>query len=716
MILTGLISTITTPSRWKKRVTDRQAAARNPGLYGLPTGLDIRVLYSNSNALRQAGLVDEKGNPRPPQTWSELQADSKLLLRHNTDGTINRLGFAPNFGNSWLYLYTLQAGGRMLSADGTRVTMDSPEVVRALRYMTDVYDEAGGFKVVDGFRTGFQMGGAEDPFIKGQVALKVDGDWDLKTIAQNAPDLDFIITPAPMPDDRVAKGIKPVTWAGGFSLIIPSTAQEKDGAFKLLQFLSSRHCYRFLEDGNRQTDESKGRVYLPRLQSNRKLYEEQVNDNVFHNPKTPESFKKVFATLNDLLPNTLIRQPSPVGQLLWIQHIHAYEEAVNHKLKGDYKDENQEIRACLSDAQIDVQRHLDAITKPLPPHEVQWGGYFVGYSILILIPFIGIFFALKRNQKLRVYRRGETTNAMIFLSPWLIGMICLTAGPILFSIVLSFSRYDVLSNARYVGAENYRNLFSDPLFFKSLGNTGFMLLRIPLGMAVSLGIAMLLNRKIQGIGGYRTAFYMPVIVPVVACTLLWQALLNDNFGLVNVAIRWFFSLAPLHWVELLVHHLHFAGAEGFRFTAPNWLSDATWTKPSLILMGLWSAGGGMIIWLAGLQSIPAQLYEAATVDGASKWKQFLHVTVPMLSPYILFNAIMGVIGTMQIFTEAYIMFPTGGAEDSTLFYAFYLFRQSFQYFSMGYASALAWVLFIIVLALTLIQLYFSKRWVHYDQT
>jgi multiple sugar transport system permease protein len=186
--------------------------------------------------------------------------------------------------------------------------------------------------------------------------------------------------------------------------------------------------------------------------------------------------------------------------------------------------------------------------------------------------------------------------------------------------------------------------------------------------------------------------------------------------MLNVVLRWMFSTAPFHWIEAVVNHFHGAGSEAFRFTPPQWLSDAKWTKPSMILMGLWSAGGGMIIWLAGLQSIPAQLYEAATVDGASKWKQFLHVTIPMLSPYILFNAIMGVIGTMQIFTEAYIMFPTGGAEDSTLFYAFYLFRQSFQYFSMGYASAMAWVLFLIVLVLTLIQLYLSKKWVHYDQT
>jgi multiple sugar transport system permease protein len=320
-------------------------------------------------------------------------------------------------------------------------------------------------------------------------------------------------------------------------------------------------------------------------------------------------------------------------------------------------------------------------------------------------------------------------------------MVALTAGPILFSIVLSFTRYDVITPARYNGFDNYRHLLTDSLFYKSLGNTLYMLLRIPLGMALSLLIAMLLNQKVRGIGFYRTIFYLPTIVPLVAASLLWLELLNDNHGLINVPIKWLISTAPAHWLEFLINHVHwhlsddydpaahhgitapFAVVAGhfnysgnFHFTTPGWLVDPNWTKPSMILMSLWAAGGGMIIWLAGLQSIPAQLYEAATVDGAGKWKQFLHVTLPMLSPYILFNAIMGVIATMQIFGEAYILFPDGEPQNSGLFYAYHLFKQAFQFFNMGYASAMAWVLFVIVLVLTLFQLYASKKWVNYDQT
>jgi multiple sugar transport system permease protein len=245
-----------------------------------------------------------------------------------------------------------------------------------------------------------------------------------------------------------------------------------------------------------------------------------------------------------------------------------------------------------------------------------------------------------------------------------------------------------------------------------LKNTLFMVARIPLGMGLSLAIAVLLNRSLRGVGIYRTAFYMPVIVPLVALSLLWERLLNPSYGIINRALAWMYDRAPARAIEWLISRMT---GETFHLSLPLWLQDPSWSKPSLILMGLWTAGGGMIIWLAGLQSIPPQLYEAASIDGASAWRRFRHITVPMLSPYILFNLIIGLIGTMQIFGEAYIL-TAGGPADSTLFYAYHLFKQAFQYFRMGYASALAWILFVIVLGLTLLQLWLSKRWVLYDRS
>jgi len=208
-------------------------------------------------------------------------------------------------------------------------------------------------------------------------------------------------------------------------------------------------------------------------------------------------------------------------------------------------------------------------------------------------------------------------------------------------------------------------------------------------MVVGLGVAMLLDANIRHIAVYRTLFYLPSIVPGVASALLWMLIFNPNEGILN-------------W-----------GLAKIGIAGPNWLQDPNWSKPALIVQGLWGAGSGMIVWLAGLKAIPPDLYEAAAIDGAGPVRRFFHITLPMLTPYIFFNLVMGLIGTFQIFGPAYLM-TQGGPVNSTLFYAYYLFNQAFRFMHMGYAGALAWVLFAIVFVLTLYQLRLSKRWVHYQ--
>jgi multiple sugar transport system permease protein len=358
---------------------------------------------------------------------------------------------------------------------------------------------------------------------------------------------------------------------------------------------------------------------------------------------------------------------------------------------------------------------LDEFLAPLPAStRVNWTPYIVGYAILCLLPFVGIYAAYKRHRLARSYSAREVGTAMLFVSPWVVGFICFVGGPILFSIVFAFTRYDVLAPAHYVGLQNFRHIAHDPLFLQSLYNTCFMMLRIPLMMGVSLVISILLDRGIRGLGFYRTACYMPAIMPIVATALLWWWIYNPNQGPINRSLEWLFATRPFEWLAAVITHLgHYD--KPFHFSAPLWLQDEAWAKPGLILMNLWQSGGAIIIWLAGLQSIPNQLYEAASIDGAGAWKRFRHVTLPMLSPYVLFNLVIGIIGTMRIFDEAFVM-TRGGPNDSTLFYAYHLFRQAFQFFRMGYASALAWILFLIILALTLLQLWLSTKWVHYDRT
>lgn len=279
---------------------------------------------------------------------------------------------------------------------------------------------------------------------------------------------------------------------------------------------------------------------------------------------------------------------------------------------------------------------------------------------------------------------------LFFVSPWLLGLIVFTLYPIVASAVLSFASYDVLTPPRWIGLDNYTNLFQDNLFWISLGNTLFYtVLAVPLGLATGLALALLLNQRVGGIALFRTLFFIPSIVPLIASAILWLTVLAPQGGLINTVLG---ALA---------------------LPQPGWLASESWSKPALILMGLWGSGGTMIIYLASLQGIPQHLYEAAEVDGATPWRKFWSITVPLLTPSTLLLAISGVIATFQYFTQAYVM-TSGGPLNSTLFYALYLFQNAFSYFKMGYASAMAWILFLIVMAASAAILISSRRWVYYE--
>ncbi|MBN1348288.1 sugar ABC transporter permease [candidate division KSB1 bacterium] len=283
----------------------------------------------------------------------------------------------------------------------------------------------------------------------------------------------------------------------------------------------------------------------------------------------------------------------------------------------------------------------------------------------------------------------------LFASPFLIGFFGLTFGPMIFSFILSLGKWNAhnpLSDYQFLGFGNFQEiLVDDTLFRTALFNTSYYaFFSVPLGITFALFLALLLNQKLKGIYIYRTIFYIPSLVAGVATIILWKWIFNPDFGILN------------SFLKLL-------GMQG-----PAWLQSPVWAKPALIIMSLWGVGGTMLIFLAGLQNIPHHLYEVADLDGASRWHRFRHVTIPMLTPTIYFNLIMSIIGCFQIFTAVYIMAPTGGAKNSLLFYVLYLYRKAFMEFEMGYASALAWMLFIIILALTLLVIKSSAIWVYYE--
>jgi multiple sugar transport system permease protein len=293
--------------------------------------------------------------------------------------------------------------------------------------------------------------------------------------------------------------------------------------------------------------------------------------------------------------------------------------------------------------------------------------------------------------------KAEHRQGWLFVSPWVIGFLLLTAGPMVYSLYLSFTASSLLSPPQWVGLENYRRICSDPIFYRSLGNTAYYaLLGVPLGMILSLGLALLLDAPVRGLGIFRTLFFLPSVTNTVALSILWLWLLNPEFGLLNTA------LAAM-------------GVEG-----PLWLQSEAWAKPALVLMSLWTVGGQMIICLAALQGVPRELTEAAAMDGAGPVRRFFAVTLPMISPALLFNFIMGLVGALQVFTQAFVMTggvqpgSEGGPNQSTLFIVLYIYKKAFQEYDMGYASALAWALFVLITACTWLAWRVSRSRVHYE--
>ncbi len=295
----------------------------------------------------------------------------------------------------------------------------------------------------------------------------------------------------------------------------------------------------------------------------------------------------------------------------------------------------------------------------------------------------------------RSWRRSEALAGFAFISPWLIGFLIFTVVSMSYSLVLSFTDYDLSTNTAHpVGLTNYQLIVDDPKVLTALGNTFFYAtLAVPLEIAVALGLAVLLNGVQHGRGFFRTVFYLPKMTPTVATASVFLLLLNGNVGAVNQFLGWF-------------------GIEG-----PQWLVDPAWVKPSIVLMTLWTVAGSMVILLAALQNVPRELYEAAEVDGASRPRQFFSITLPLISSTVFFVVIVNTIAALQVFDQAYLLFyrdANSNAPDAALFYGVYLYQAAFQQFNFGLAAAMAWLLFAIIIVITVVQMKVGDRLVYYE--
>ncbi len=666
--------------------------------YGIPTGADDRILYWNRTVfqesaaeLRAAGL--DPG--RPPRTWSETLAYSRVLTKRDAQGNLVRAGFIPNFGNSWLYLFAFQNEASFMSADGRRCTLSSKEAEEALQFMVDGYKLLGGYDAAQKFSSGF-LGNENDPFVIGKIAMKIDGDWILSTLSRYAPNLDFGVAPPPVPDDRYARqgrfaGVEPtfVTWIGGFSYAIPEGAKNVEGAWRFIKFATSLEARMIDNQAQAEWDRIRGREFVPRISAHIATNETMLKE---FRPRNP-NYRAALAMHVELASAGRIRPPSVVGQVLWDEHVKAIESAC--RLEASPAD-------ALRKGQAVVQRELDAHYRYETLPRFDFRGPVIGAAVVI-VGLLGAFLLYVRRLNLGRLAREEAKWAFILVSPWLIGFLVFTAGPMVASLIFSFTQYNVLSEPRWVGVENYAALFTTERenLLKAFGNVFYLAgLGVPLGIVSSLGIALLLNTAVAGIKTYRTVFYLPSIVPVVAGAVLWGWVLTPDAskGLVNSA-----------WMATVTQWL---GVQ-----PPGWLTVADWAKPALIVMGLWGAGGGMILWLAGLKGVPATLYEAANIDGANGNRQFWSITLPMLSPIVFFNVVTGFIGAIQEFDRVWVLRGGGGTagpSDSLLVPVVHLFVNGFTYFKLGFASALAWLVFSVILGLTFLQFKIAPRWVHYE--
>lgn len=294
------------------------------------------------------------------------------------------------------------------------------------------------------------------------------------------------------------------------------------------------------------------------------------------------------------------------------------------------------------------------------------------------------------NRKGSLARR-EATAFYLFIAPWIFGFLAFTVIPIAASAYFSFTEYDIANPPRWIGFGNYQHLFGDAIFRKSIRVTfTYAVMALPLGLFFSIVLALLLNLKLPALSLWRTLFYLPAVISGVAVALLWQLIFQPTFGLINVFLY-----------------------TTFHIIGPQWQFDEPWVIPMFVIISLWGVGGGMLVYLGGLQGIPSQLYEAAEIDGAGSWRRLLNITLPMLTPVILFNLILGMIGVLTYFTNAYVI-TSGGPDYASEFYLLLLYQNAFEFLHMGIASAMAWLFFIFALILTIIVMRTSNRWVYYE--
>lgn len=654
----------------------RDAMKRDGRYYALPWNLIPFVLFYNKR------VFDRYDVPYPTADWSWADYESaakKLTKDFNGDGFPEVFGASFAQWQDGYYTWIYQNGGRVLSPDGKRVTFDDPKVVETIRFLHKL-SRIDNVMVNDKNRPK-NVGGTGLFANDRQGIIGPTGSFYIPQYrGEDYKNLDWDIAPTP----KGPTGIRAsVVATMGFG--VSTQSKHPKEAFELVRFLCSRNGQALL---------AKSALFVP------------ARISVAKNPKmmNPQGLPEHMSAVIDAVDKGYAFVPPWAGRR-WSE----FQDYLNQRL-NDYifavanpNDTPESVCRDIADKgnRILAEEAAENPGQPIPTGILVKVGIVAG-----LVGALAWGWKVRKEAKASPTRGAEQYYGYAAIAPWLLGFLVFAAGPILFSILLSLSRWSNLSppsNARFIGLDNYAYLLGgrDDYFYKSLFVTAkYTLFAVPLGLTAGLLLSLLLNSPVRGVNVFRTIYYLPAILPGIATTMLWLIMFRQT-GLLNY---------------ILGHIINpFGGVDYHRM--PDWLGQPEWTIPAILIMGLWGAGGGMMIYLAGLQNIPTELYNAAEVDGAGGWGKFRHVTLPMLSPVIFFNLVMGIIGTFQVFGSAFILFgSTGGPQQSALFYGLYLYRKAFEQFDVGMGAALAWILFVIILVFTLLIFKSSPMWVYYEGT
>ncbi len=660
-------------------------------LFVLPRDIaPIGLIYYNKEAFKEAGI------PYPDGTWTwdykvrpELKEKDfvwvcQQLVKKDSSGKVNRWAFASDYPELLARTFTYSSGGAYAndSEHPTQVTIAQPKTVKAYQYASDFMNEFH-YMPNSTETTGVLMATAQQLFVSKKIAMYQNGIWvtpqmrkDLVPGKEGFFDWDLTQFPAFADGSRSAP-------TGGSGYCIFRGTPHPDEAWKLTKFMAGPVAMAAMAKAGIAQPAIKALALTPGVWA--------------PGPTTPKDQE---------YPHNILATDQAVPFVRFEPSAY-YWPSVNERLSSGLDlvwSGQSKAEPILQAAQKNGQVRLDAMLKDEHLGDFNWT-IGVAIGLLIIAGIVGWTFWPERGVRYSKREQIENRAAYKFISPWLIGVAVFTLGPMILSFLMSFADWDIITPAKWRGVQNYVESGAvDPLFWKSMGVTLiYTIFSVPMGIFTALMLALLLNQKVKGIPLFRAVYYVPSLASLVASSLIFRKIFNPDNGLLNAVIY------GSHGTWLGDQLSIIAGTPGKHV---DWLGSEKFALPSLILMSIWFAGGGMIIMIAGLQNIPQHYYEAATLDGAGVFKRFKAITLPMLTPTLFFSMVTGFIGSFQVFTQAIVM-TQGGPNDSTRFYMYKLYQNAFESLRMGYASAGAWVLFAIILLVTLVQFKASK-WVYYE--